>query len=86
MSIRARRVTTVHSTGITRLQLEILRCMARGMEQKEIAEELEYAVGTIHSYRSRLLKQLHARNSAHAVAIAYERGWLKGTVALPEAA
>ncbi len=79
--------TTVVPGGITSTQLKMLRMMAQGKDQYAMAEALELKPATVHTYRALLLKKMNADNSTHAVAIAYERGWLqRGTVPLPQAA
>ncbi len=78
---------TVRSGGINTTQLKMLRMMALGEDQYDMAEALNLRPTTIHTYRALLLKKLNADNSTHAVAIAYELGWLqRGTVTLPKAA
>lgn len=68
---------TQANVGLTRYQFEILKRVARGMQQAAIAKELNLAEDTVRKYRSQMLRVLNAQNSAHAVAIAYERGWLR---------
>jgi len=77
---------TMQPGGITSTQLQMLKMMAQGKDQYEMAKALELKPGTVHTYRALLLKKMGASNSTHAVAIAYERGWLKGVVPLPRAA
>ncbi len=78
--------TTVISGGITRTQLNMLRLMAQGKDQYAMAEALNLKPGTVHTYRALLLKKMGATNTTNAVAIAYELGWLRGVVEIPQAA
>lgn len=57
-------------------QEEVLFCLSDGMEQKEIAEELGISVETVKWHKYGLRMALGARNSAHAVAIAFNEGLL----------
>ncbi len=48
--------------GLTRRELEIMGCVARGMDNKEIAGELFLAEGTVRNNISRLLEKLHLKD------------------------
>lgn len=61
-------------------ELKLLRMMAYGLTQNEMAGMLKLRPDTVRKYRVALIKKLNANNTTHAVAIAYERGWLKGTI------
>lgn len=63
---------------LTEPQLEVLRLIAAGRTTKEIARELQTSFGGVRGLRGRAIAALGASSSAHAVAIAYERGILGG--------
>lgn len=64
-------------TGLSEAELTVLRLAARGMGLGDIAKEigLSYEATRGHMYRMR--KRLAAKTTAHAVAIGYERCYLK---------
>lgn len=62
--------------GLTHTQYTILRLSAMGKDQYEIAALIGRAVGTVKSYRNQMLKAMGVKSTKHAVALAYERGWL----------
>ena len=62
---------------LTQQQIDILRLVALGEINKEIALALKLEVRTVETYIHRICKQMGANNRAHAVAIAMEKGWLK---------
>ena len=49
-------------TGITDREREIMRCVARGMDNKEIAAELFLAEGTVRNNISKLLEKLKLKD------------------------
>ena len=57
-------------------QREILRLVADGLSNREIAERVHLSGLTVKSYIEDLLKRLGARNRAHAAILATRRGWL----------
>ena len=48
--------------GITNRERDIMRCVARGMDNKEIAAELFLAEGTVRNNISRLLEKLKLKD------------------------
>ena len=59
---------------LTSRELEMLRCLARGLTNREIAGEIGIAVATVKAHVSRLLTKLGLRDRAAAVVFAYEVG------------
>lgn len=61
----------------TARELEVLRLLARGASNKEVARELVITEKTAKTHVAHLLDKLQARNRAEAVAEATRRGWIK---------
>ncbi|WNG93926.1 LuxR C-terminal-related transcriptional regulator [Mycobacterium sp. ITM-2016-00318] len=57
---------------LTRREIEVLRLMAAGRTNQQIADELVISAGTVKSHVKRVLRKLHATNRAEA-ASAYVR-------------
>ncbi|WP_269327809.1 response regulator [Kineosporia mesophila] len=60
--------------SLTQRERDILRLVAAGMSNKEIAEELVLSPLTVKTHVSRVLGKLGARDRAQLVVIAYEGG------------
>jgi DNA-binding CsgD family transcriptional regulator len=60
--------------GITKRELEILKLIARGMSNREIAEKLFVSENTVKTHSSRLFDKLSAKRRTQAVQIAKEEG------------
>jgi DNA-binding NarL/FixJ family response regulator len=74
-------VSTQHPTGLERYQLtereqEVLRLMAKGLSNAEIAAELILGVQTIKTHVANTLAKLGARDRTQAVILAYESGFV----------
>jgi DNA-binding CsgD family transcriptional regulator len=60
-------------------QADVLRLLAEGLTDEEMARELSIGVGSVRSYRRQIYHRLGAKNGAHAVAIAAREGLLPAT-------
>jgi len=61
---------------LTKREIEILRLMAGGYSNREIAEALGTAEGTIKNHTSSILSKLGVRDRTRAVLKALERGYI----------
>jgi DNA-binding NarL/FixJ family response regulator len=62
--------------ALTPREVEVLSLVARGLANKEIAEKLGTASGTVKMHIQNILAKLGASDRTHAVTIAMERGIL----------
>jgi DNA-binding NarL/FixJ family response regulator len=63
---------------LTAREVEVLRLMAGGYSNREIAEALGTAEGTVKNHASSILSKLGVRDRTRAVLTALERGLLEG--------
>lgn len=65
----------------TARELQVLGLVAQGLRARDIASRLDISIYTAKTHLERARRRLRARSTAHAVAIAYERGWLSAGAA-----
>ncbi|MFY7067082.1 response regulator transcription factor [Nocardiopsis changdeensis] len=60
--------------SVTERETEVLRLVASGFSNSELAEHLHLSMATVKTHIGRLLAKLHARDRAQLVIAAYESG------------
>lgn len=65
-----------HPNPLSSQEQAVLREVAKGASNQEIADHLYLSNGTIRNYMSAILTKLDAENRTEAAKIAQEKGWL----------
>jgi DNA-binding NarL/FixJ family response regulator len=65
------------SAELSDREQEVLRLVAWGFSNKEVANELEVSVKTVETYRVRIAEKLGLRSRAQLVQYALRQGWLR---------
>ena len=69
---------------ITRLKLETLNLAAKGMSNKEIAEELCVTIRTVKAHLSSVFVKMNVASRTEAILEAVRQGWLDLDEASPD--
>jgi DNA-binding NarL/FixJ family response regulator len=64
-------------TPLSPREVQIVGLIADGLNNAQIGARLYLAEDTIKTHVTRVLARMEAVNRAHAVALAYQRGWLR---------
>lgn len=62
---------------LTSREIEILDCIARGLANKEIANELSISSQTVKNHITSILRKLQVNDRTMAVMYAIQKGWIK---------
>lgn len=63
--------------NLTPREMEIVRLIAEGMSNGEIAAHLDIALPTANTHRKNILRKLGLKNTALLIRHAVEQGWLE---------
>ena len=75
--IAAKLAEHVSQEELTGRQLEVLRCLAEGKSNIEVASALFISEGTVKAHVKAILSKLEARDRTQAVTIAIKRGLVR---------
>ena len=62
---------------LTVREIEVLRLIAHGYTNKEIAAQLDISVKTVETYKTRSMEKLGLKSRADIVRCALQQGWLQ---------
>jgi DNA-binding NarL/FixJ family response regulator len=74
-----KRTRRTNEFGLTVRQVEVLRCLANGMSNKDIANEMDLAEGTVKIHVAAVYQVLHVNSRLEAVRAAQRLGLLTDT-------
>lgn len=63
--------------NLTKREIMVIRLIAQGYENNEIAQKLGVSIHTIKAFVASILRKLEARNRTNAVFIAFQNGLLE---------
>ena len=71
------RLDNTRLAALTQRELDVLRLVARGQSNQEIADALYLSAATVKTHVSNVLMKLDLRDRVHATIAAYEMGLIR---------
>ena len=62
---------------LTQRERQVLGAIARGLQNKEIAQELGISLATVRNHVHNILEKLEVHSKLEAVSLAFRRGWVR---------
>jgi DNA-binding CsgD family transcriptional regulator len=72
-------VTTARAAPLTEREQEILRWVAAGLQNKEIAPRLGISLATVRNHIHSVLEKLDVHSKLEAASLAFRKGWVSGS-------
>ena len=80
----ARPIALAKTPPLTEREREILRWLADGLQNKEIARELGISLATVRNHVHNMLEKLDVHSKLEAVSLAFRQGWVSARGSEPE--
>jgi len=74
--VRSELVRSIVQEALTEREIEVLRLIGEGLQNREIGKRLHISVPTVKSHVTSILAKLDARDRTHALSLALRRGLL----------
>jgi DNA-binding CsgD family transcriptional regulator len=71
-------VSLTKAPPLTEREREILRWVAAGLQNKEIAQKLGISLATVRNHVHNILEKLDVHSKLEAVSLAFRQGWVSG--------
>jgi DNA-binding CsgD family transcriptional regulator len=71
-------VSLAKAPPLTEREREILRWVAAGLQNKEIAQKLGISLATVRNHIHNILEKLDVHSKLEAVSLAFRQGWVSG--------
>jgi DNA-binding NarL/FixJ family response regulator len=75
---RSARAGAPGGEGLSGREEEVLRLIARGFTNREIAARMDVSVKTVETHKARAMEKLGVDSRAGLVAFAIRAGWMEG--------
>ena len=73
-----RKASKAKPAALSERESEVLRLLARGYTNREVATQLNVSVKSVETYKARLMEKLYLQTRADLVKYALSQGWLQG--------
>lgn len=66
----------VYNVTLSSREIEVVNCLAMGLNSKKIGEALFISEQTVRTHRRNIMHKLHVNTSAELIHMAIEKGWI----------
>lgn len=74
---RGKRTTDTSNQSLSTRELEIVKCLAEGLNSKQVGEKLFISQQTVRTHRRNIMHKLHVKTTGELIRLCMERGWIE---------
>lgn len=74
---RGKRTTETNAQELSTRELEIVKCLAEGLNSKQVGEKLFISQQTVRTHRRNIMHKLHVKTTGELIRLSMEKGWIE---------
>ncbi len=74
---RGKRTTEPNAQELSTRELEIVKCLAEGLNSKQVGEKLFISQQTVRTHRRNIMHKLHVKTTGELIRLSMEKGWIE---------
>lgn len=74
---RGKRTIDTNGQELSTREVEIVRCLAEGMNSKQVGEKLFISQQTVRTHRRNIMHKLHVKTTGELIRLSMEKGWIE---------
>ena len=74
---RGKRTSEPNSQNLSTRELEIVKCLAEGLNSKQVGEKLFISQQTVRTHRRNIMHKLHVKTTGELIRLSMEKGWIE---------
>ncbi|MDW3195916.1 MAG: response regulator transcription factor [Cytophagales bacterium] len=74
---RGKRSNDTTAQELSTRELEIVKCLAEGLNSKQVGEKLFISQQTVRTHRRNIMHKLHVKTTGELIRLSMEKGWIE---------
>lgn len=74
---RGKRTNDTSAQELSTRELEIVKCLAEGLNSKQVGEKLFISQQTVRTHRRNIMHKLHVKTTGELIRLSMEKGWIE---------
>ena len=74
---RGKRAPENNNQTLSKREIEIVKCLAEGLNSKQVGEKLFISQQTVRTHRRNIMHKLHVKTTGELIRLSMEKGWIE---------